>query len=1645
MRASLCLLLLSASANAQLANLFTIGIDDGSTNEFSQEINDTNPPSATALDDHYFLAGTDPADPPRPDDEEVANFEWALTTWDPSNHIHFPLTALQAGNDGIITVNLDFIWSGMSGGGTPASEVSISFNGGPAIYTTPSFESYRTFSFSVPTSTITLNTGANYLTMTRTGGTANTWIAIDTFSVDLDPTALQDADSDGIPLHWETLYQLSDNNAADASADLDGDTLTALQEFTAGTNPRLADTDEDNLTDQLETTTDPLNPDSDDDGILDGNETSSNPALADSDSDGASDGWEIATGFDPQSNTSTPPAWSGSIGINFRSGQEDTRGTWPTISPNGIVPQTNWNHTNTLRWWGVSSGTPLLTGDQNDIVSPTAGTIVDSSGSSTALTLTFSYDGVRTSSNYGSPAANLLHGFLANDSTFPATLNLGNIPFSSYDLYLYLSADYIGTTSTLRLNADPNTDQTFRSRAVSPISTFIEPMTSPGPGATFANVVRLPGLSGSTQALELFQAANNTSGIAAIQIVDTSIDTDSDGLPDYWELRHKSNPAVSNATADSDSDGLDHLAEFNAGSNPNLADSDGDGLNDLAEVNAGTQVNYADSDGDGLSDFAELNAPLPSNPLLADSDSDGTNDAAEAASFSDPQSASHALPPVPAYQSSPTGLLWEATDLQFVFDRNVPIELSGGHARTAIEWHVLNRVQSNNWRTFRFRLREVNGGLGYSFNSWANGGFSNSGGWDNNITNNADITASLGLSGFGPCDTTDPLTFRMQATENAGTWTLVFSIINQTTATTVASHTFPDVIPSSTILDQSALWSSDGINDQSDFNLDYGISLFRTATPVHQLPGMAHCADADNDGMSDAWEIAHSLNPNDPADAALDPDSDNLTNLRESLLGTLPNNQDSDNDGVNDDVEADQFTDPLLATSKPHFFTSPPAATTDLNGNGFSDVWESHFQTGSLNPALDSDGDGQSNLREAIAGTDPLDATSNFRLSSAPSSTSGFLDLQWPNMAHKTQALESATGLTSFTTHPEAPGLIGDTYSLTTEATGDSQFFRASITDRDTDLDGLSDWDESILGSSATSASSLARAVPIDTNNDGAPDTTVSGDLAAFHSLYQNQTNFSAGTPPPSTTPHDASRLLLQATFGPTIADIEKVRSMGINAWITDQIENQPATHHRDYIEEIMADFDGPRTKLEHYSYNELSDFVNGHNVQSSFARAAISGPDQLRQRVAFALSQILVISRRDAGLNNRPLAVSKYYDRLIDQAFGNYYDLLLAVSLDPCMGLYLSHVGNQPPDLALNRFPDENYAREVMQLFSIGLWELNNDGTQKLDGQGQPIPTYTNTQITEMARVFTGLWYGKNPWGSGGWQDADFLVPMEMFTDQHDFNEKTLLNGFVIPARAPSQANGLQDIRDTIRHLVEHPTCAPFISKSLIQFLITSNPSPQFIERISNVFIDNGSGVRGDLKAVVTAILTDPEARDPGIAAGANFGILREPVIRTMHLARLGKFNRSGNALWWDYDTFLEETFQAPYSAPTVFNFYRPDYTPPGALDDANLDGPVFEITNSYTAVSVPNTLWDIVVDGFEMGGRYHFTPDYSDLLPYAQDHEALIDKLNLLICGGSMSATTRSQIKTSLDTIDPDDHSGRVRLAIYLAIMSPEGAIQR
>ncbi|MCW5559286.1 MAG: DUF1800 family protein, partial [Verrucomicrobiae bacterium] len=336
--------------------------------------------------------------------------------------------------------------------------------------------------------------------------------------------------------------------------------------------------------------------------------------------------------------------------------------------------------------------------------------------------------------------------------------------------------------------------------------------------------------------------------------------------------------------------------------------------------------------------------------------------------------------------------------------------------------------------------------------------------------------------------------------------------------------------------------------------------------------------------------------------------------------------------------------------------------------------------------------------------------------------------------------------------------------------------------------------------------------------------------------------------------------------------------------------------------------------------------------------------------------------------------------------------------------------------------------------------------GTQKLNGLGQSIPTYSNREITEFARVFTGFWFGSQIWGQGGVNDRDLTIPMMLLPERHDFDSKTLHNGMVIPARTSSTRNAERDVEDALRNLLQHPNTAPFISRQLIQFLVTSNPSTNYVSRISAVFANDGSGRRGNLAAVIKAILLDPEARDPRWSATSpSYGRLREPVERAMSVSRVGRLGRHPNLLWWNFDNFANAALQEPMFSPSVFNFFRPNYQPPGLMAAAGLVGPAFQITDSYSSISFPNQLWTIVEQGFVRNGDYVFAPDYSELLAIADNAEALLDEVNLLLCGGGMSASTRQVLRESLEQVAPYDRLMRVHLAVYLAVSCPEGAVQR
>ena len=343
---------------------------------------------------------------------------------------------------------------------------------------------------------------------------------------------------------------------------------------------------------------------------------------------------------------------------------------------------------------------------------------------------------------------------------------------------------------------------------------------------------------------------------------------------------------------------------------------------------------------------------------------------------------------------------------------------------------------------------------------------------------------------------------------------------------------------------------------------------------------------------------------------------------------------------------------------------------------------------------------------------------------------------------------------------------------------------------------------------------------------------------------------------------------------------------------------------------------------------------------------------DQLRQRLGFAYSQIFVISdQSDFALDG--YGITAYYDLLLDNAFNNYRDLLENISLSPMMGQYLSMLGNEKPDSTKNIRPDENYAREIMQLFSIGLVELNLDGTPKTDANGRAIPTYDQSVIEGFAHVFTGWNYaGTNQRSWNQWDNYNNLQLMEPLESYHDKGKKKLLRGHVIPANQKTR----KDFSQALDNIFHHPNVGPFIGKQLIQRLVTSNPTPDYVARVASVFNNNGEGVRGDMLAVVKAILLDVEARKGHVMYPKRFGKVKEPLLKLTNLWRAFDVYSSDGTL--DFVDLHHQVSQAPLSAPSVFNFYSPNYAPPGEIARLAMVSPEMQITTENAVVRFNNFL---------------------------------------------------------------------------------------
>jgi len=570
-------------------------------------------------------------------------------------------------------------------------------------------------------------------------------------------------------------------------------------------------------------------------------------------------------------------------------------------------------------------------------------------------------------------------------------------------------------------------------------------------------------------------------------------------------------------------------------------------------------------------------------------------------------------------------------------------------------------------------------------------------------------------------------------------------------------------------------------------------------------------------------------------------------------------------------------------------------------------------------------------------------------------------------------------------------------------------------------------------------------------------------------------------TPPPADPPFvpdsytgpasdaDTVRFLEQASWGPTRAEVDRVKAMGFMAYLNEQF-NAPVTNPSkgSNYPDLAFPLDDqptacPTSNPADPNYNQAvcnRDNFSMYPVQRNFYTNSLYGPDQLRQRVAFALHQILVVSGTS---ENRPSWLTVYLQALDRGAFGNYRTLLQEVTLTPAMGDYLDM------RFSTRTNQNENFAREVLQLFSIGTSELNLDGTPRVDSQGVPIPTYTQTTVNEFTRVFTG-WNFQAPIAAGisNWRDP--MVPRG--GTNHDVGSKNLLNGLVVPAcTGTNQACAQSDLTAALDNIFNHPNVGPFIGKQLIQHLVTSNPSRAYVERVARVFNNDCSGlypqgclnVRGNMKAVVQAILLDPEARGD-VKTDPNYGKLREPaqyvnnVLRASNVKSFDKTSMSDGVLGNRSSTDFSGTLDQPiFLPPTVFSYYPPTYEVPGT----KILGPAFGILSTSTTLRRANDINTLVYSGVTANttptaaspDRPRGTSvDTANLEAIANDPtgpDAIADYLNALMLHGTMSTQVRTSLLTAINAINDATLTTRARkraqVAIYLVATSSQYDIQR
>ena len=567
----------------------------------------------------------------------------------------------------------------------------------------------------------------------------------------------------------------------------------------------------------------------------------------------------------------------------------------------------------------------------------------------------------------------------------------------------------------------------------------------------------------------------------------------------------------------------------------------------------------------------------------------------------------------------------------------------------------------------------------------------------------------------------------------------------------------------------------------------------------------------------------------------------------------------------------------------------------------------------------------------------------------------------------------------------------------------------------------------------------------------------VPGGHGSGASLQRSDQHFTTAT-----TPQEAARFLLQAQFSASDAEISAVQQQGDAAWLAQQLEAPRGQTGWDWLE--TRGYGVIDNDTRYFDHTYPADYMIWNQLMTS--------PDAVRKRMALALSEYFVVSLVGLDFGWRSHALAHYWDTLVAHVNGNFRDLLEAVTLNPAMGFYLNTKGSQKENLATGRVPDENYAREVMQLFTIGLVQLNPDGTEKHDAAGNRIETYTQNDVVQLARVFTGYDFDQrrnvsvplDPEGKRKVGNTYFAKePMSLTANRHSDSGMQFL-GTTIAPNTPGPV-ALKKALDTLFH---HPNVGPFFSRQMIQRLVTSNPSPAYVGRVAAVFADNGAGVRGDLRAVFAAILLDDEARNPAGLHDPRFGRLREPMLRFVQWGRTFGIT-SAQASWkiGDLSNPATQLGQSPLRSPSVFNFFRPGYVPPATqMASSGAVAPEFQIVTESSVAGYLNFMQGVVRNGIYVNdpdlpnnvsnsknpkNGFDIKASYTQELAMATDAKALVARMNMLLCAGQLPAPLQTRMVAALNATPlpanstPDKRLDRVAAAVLLAMAAPQYLVQK